>query len=204
MNSFAAFTDDDCLKSSSETVVSHKGFPFGLTENTLNVKKEGCVITLDHESMKYLKKRWIIDVCRGPIHIKEGTGAISVHKRIGNCRGSVDTEYCSGLSELELLLQDDGLIFASGDKDNLEDDHGKLYCSYMLTLAYLDRGIVFSTNKQYSNVLKRGIYKATAVHQGGRPLLELPNSSKTIETGSNGEAINTKLDPNANYQDGKF
>lgn len=178
----ATFTDSACLKSSFDTKVSHKSFPLGFADTVLNVKKEGCVITIGHEKMKYMKKRWIIDVCRGPIHIKYGTGSIDVFKRLGDCKGSMASDYCSHLSTIELLLQDDGLIFADGDKGNLEQDHGKIYCSYMLALSYLNKGLVFNREQDYSNVLIRGMYKSEAATPSGSPLLALPRSKKTVDT----------------------
>ncbi len=178
----AAFTDSACLKSSFTTKVSHKSFPLGLSETVLTVSKDGCVITIEHEKLKYMKKKWVVDVCRGPIHIKYGTGSIDVFKRLGDCKGSMISDYCSNLSEIELLLQDDGLIFADGDKGNLDQDHGKIYCSYMLALSYLEKGMVFNIEQDYSNVLIRGIYKTEAAKPAGTPLLALPRSGKTVET----------------------
>ncbi|MCK5883164.1 MAG: hypothetical protein KAG61_05705 [Bacteriovoracaceae bacterium] len=178
----AAFTDSACLKSSFDTTVSHKSFPLGFADTTINVKKDGCVITILHKKMKYMKKKWVIDVCRGPIHIKYGTGSIDVFKRLGNCKGSMASDYCSNLSTIELLLQDDGLIFADGDKGNLDQDHGKIYCSYMLALSYLNKGLVFNREQEYSNVLIRGMYKSEAAVPTGSPLLALPRSRKTVDT----------------------
>lgn len=182
-SAFAAFSDTDCLESSFDTSVTHKAFPFGLTETTLAIKKNSCVIEITHNKLKMVDRKWIIDVCRGPIHIKYGTGSIDVFKRIDNCRNNnTPSEYCQHLSDLEVLLQDDGLIFADGDKDNLEETHGKVYCSYMLALAYLEKGMVFNRSQQYSDILSRGIYKAEIVKPEGQPLLSLPHARQTIDT----------------------
>lgn len=182
-SAFAEFSDSECLNSSFETNVSHKAFPLGLTSTTLKVTKNNCVIQLDLNKLQVVNKRWLLDICRGPIHIKYGTGAIDVFKRVEDCRSiTTPSDYCRHLTELEVMLQDDGLIFAEGDKDNLKDDHGKMYCTYMLALAYLEKGMVFNKNQHYNEVLTRGIYKAELVKPEGRPLLSLPKARKTVDT----------------------
>ena len=42
------------------------------------------------------------------------------------------------------VIQDDGLIFAEGDRDNLSSDHGKTFCSYLLMKKYLNESVIFS------------------------------------------------------------
>lgn len=182
-SAFAVFTDSECLESSFETKVTHKAFPFGLTDTSITINKNSCVIEIMHNKLKMMDRKWTIDVCRGPIHVKYGTGSIDVYKRVDNCRNNSSTsEYCQHLSELEIILQDDGLIFAQGDKDNLDEDHGKIYCSYMLTLAYLEKGMVFTRSQQYADILARGIYKAELVRPEGQPLLSLPHARQTVDT----------------------
>ncbi len=179
----AAFTDNECLNSSFQTTVSHKAFPFGLTDTSLTVTKDHCVIQIEQNKLKVVNKKWVVDICRGPIHIKYGTGTIEVFKRIDDCRNTTTpSDFCRHLTELEVMLQDDGLIFADGDKDNLTETHGKVYCSYMLAQAYLEKGMVFNKNQQYSDILSRGIYKTELNKPEGRPLLSLPKARKTIDS----------------------
>ena len=47
------------------------------------------------------------------------------------------------------VIQDDGLIFAQGDRDSLDSDHGKTYCTYLLLKKYLNESQAFS---RYSDV----------------------------------------------------
>jgi hypothetical protein len=42
------------------------------------------------------------------------------------------------------VIQDDVLIFAEGDRDNLGSAHGKTYCSYLLLKKYLNESVIFS------------------------------------------------------------
>ena len=44
-----------CLKSEFTATVSHKGFPFGLTQNILKLTKKNCELTLAHEKLKFVK-----------------------------------------------------------------------------------------------------------------------------------------------------
>ena len=81
-NLFPSFSGKDCLKSSFNIEVSHKGPPLGLFNNKLRIDKKDCVLIIEKEKFRYLRSKWELDVCRFPIHIKEGAGAINVHKKV--------------------------------------------------------------------------------------------------------------------------
>lgn len=140
----AAFDEMECLNSSFSTTVSHKGQPFGMTDNVIKVSKENCVVTIEHEKLKFMKKKYVIDVCRAPVHIKSGAGAVEILKREGECGKKSKGEFCKELEFIEEIIQDDGLIFAKGEKENLGTDHGRIYCSYLLLRTYLGTGRVLS------------------------------------------------------------
>lgn len=150
----ATFSDMECLTSSFESVVSHKGKPFGLTNTTLKVVKEGCLVIVEHSELKYRHNKWEIDVCREPVHIKSGTGAIEVLKKKADCNGpGAHPEYCKAVKKIELVLQDDGLIFADGEKEDLKTDHGRIYCSFLLLKSYLRNNFVYSRQGEYEDTL---------------------------------------------------
>ncbi|MFN8369134.1 MAG: hypothetical protein U0T83_00755 [Bacteriovoracaceae bacterium] len=139
--------DLNCLNSIYTVKVEHPGKPFGLAKNILEIKKDKCVVEIQHEKLKILKNSWQIDVCREPVHIKEDIGAVEVLKRDGeNCTENEKkkTPYCLILLKIEKLIQDDGLIFAVGEKEDLNSDHGKVYCAYSILEKYLRRGLVLS------------------------------------------------------------
>lgn len=152
--SVASFTDMECIDSNYTTEVTHKGQPFGLTENILKISKERCVITIEHEKLKYMKNKWVIDVCRGPVHVKSDKGSIEVIKRKGVCKQNSKQEFCATLSSIESIIQDDGLIFADGEKEDLSSDHGKTYCAFLLSRKYLRDGKIFNKGETYSNILE--------------------------------------------------
>jgi len=145
---FGGIDDMSCLKGNFQALVSHDGFPFGLTKNVLELSKSNCEITVKHEKLKFLKSKWLIDVCRAPVHIKAGsTSGIEVLKKERECSTdskSKNNEFCQTLVKMEKIIQDDGLIFAKGEKEDLSSEHGKIYCTYVLLRAYLRHDRVMS------------------------------------------------------------
>lgn len=139
----ASFTLSACLDSSSELTISHKVKPFGLLERTLSIKKERCIVDISSVSYKVMKSSWQIDICRSPIHIKKTNGGIEVVKKDAPCETTPGSEFCEEIGSLLKAIQDDGLIFAEGEKSNLSSDHGQVNCAYLLLEQYLRRDKVF-------------------------------------------------------------
>jgi len=154
---FAMFNDMECVNSSYVTTVTHKGKPFGFADNVLNIEKNGCMITISHSKIKFMNTKWIIDVCRGPVHLKMGNQSIEVIKRTSACGDNEKGEYCRNYQKLEEILQDDGLIFATGDKEDLSSPHGQIFCSYLLLKKYLEYGLIFSKEGNYNGILRDGL-----------------------------------------------
>lgn len=148
----ANFNDAECLNSDFSTNVTHKGKPFGMTKNILDIQKENCVITIKHEKIKFIKNKYVIDVCRAPVHIKSGTGAVEVLKRSGDCLDRASGDFCKMVKSIEEILQDDGLIFAQGEKEDIKSDHGRVYCSFILLQSYLRNGQVLSRHSGKSGL----------------------------------------------------
>lgn len=144
----ASFNDTECLNSDFSTNVTHKGKPFGMTKNILDIQKENCVITIKHEKMNFIKNKYVVDVCRAPVHIKSGTGAVEVLKRSGDCLDRASGDFCKMVKDIEEILQDDGLIFAQGEKEDIKSDHGRVYCSFILLQSYLRNGQVLSRHSR--------------------------------------------------------
>ena len=169
---FAAtqFTDNQCLDAGFATKVAHKAFPLGLTETILEIEKKDCHLIVRHEKLKYLKKQWDVDVCRGPIHIKYGATSVEVIKRQGVCK-NLDSDFCKMADELFRVLQDDGLIFAPGEKEDLGSAHGRVNCSYLLLKAYLEGANVFTRQEQYEGVLKKFSNSWDSVSAGPAPVI---------------------------------
>jgi hypothetical protein len=143
-NSHASqFTSKECLTSSFETNVQQEGRFFGLLKNNLSVKKEKCKLKIKFKGI--LETIWTIDICREPIHMKVmSKGSQSVYKREKECSTDDKSDYCYFRNELVLNLEDQGLIFADGERENLKDSHGQIYCAHLLVGKYLDEGKLFS------------------------------------------------------------
>ena len=145
-----AFRPDECLNAQFQTEVKHKIGPFGLLEITLKVSKSNCKIQIEHK--KFYAQNYEIDVCRTPIHIKKGTGGVDVIKRV-DCTDKKNTsDFCDQLQMLENILQDDGLIFADGEKEILTSANGQIYCAFSLIQKYLRDGDVLSRFEEKDRV----------------------------------------------------
>lgn len=174
----AKISDMDCLNSNFSTKVSHNAFPFGLNEKILKVNKDGCVITINHTKMKFIDKVWTIDVCRGPVHVKYGSSSIEVFKRAVKCTKGNRSKFCKNVLKINNILQDDGLIFAEGEKEDINTSHGMVYCSYKLLSKYLIDGLVFGKDSQYDNIIfKDEKNKITAAH--GKVKINLTDTDNT-------------------------
>lgn len=141
------FSPKSCLDSTYKMKMIQKGPLFGLIKQEFVIDKKNCIVHISHK--KYLPKEWFVDVCREPVHIKvtSATG-VDVAKKEAECMNvdkTKDTsDFCSQYFDLTDVIQDDGLIFAEGDRDNLSSDHGKTYCTYLLLKKYLNESVVFS------------------------------------------------------------
>lgn len=141
------FSPKSCVDASYKMSMIQKGPLFGLLKQEFVIDKSGCIIHVQHR--KYFSKEWIIDVCREPVHIKVSSATgVDVAKKEGSCNNtdtSKDTsDFCSQYQDLLNIIQDEGLIFATGDRDDLASDHGKTYCTYLLIKRYLADAMVFS------------------------------------------------------------
>lgn len=170
-----AFDDNNCFREGFEVEVIHKGQPFGLLPVVLKIQKSDCDIKITHEKMKYQKSFWKVDVCRAPVHIKKGDGAVEVIKKTQACSEKSADPFCIEFAQIKKIIQDDGLIFADGQKENLKTDHGKTYCSYLLLEKYLRDSLVFTRGKDYSSALTGGGYIAPVQSNS-----EENNTSSTI------------------------
>lgn len=144
------FTSTNCLKSTFETNIEHKTYLFGLLTARLNIKKNECILKINFKEI--LEKKWEIDLCREPIHIKhQKSGSLAVYKKEKSCDQHND-EFCNSYQELQNIIQDHGLIFAKGDREKLSDDHGRVYCSYLLINKYLGHDSIFSLYSQPDDI----------------------------------------------------
>ena len=106
LNVNASFDEMECLNSNFSTTVSHKGQPFGMTENVITVSKENCKVTIEHKKLKFMKNKYVVDVCVAPpVHIKSGSGAIEVLKRKDECGKKSKENFVRSLSLSKRLFK---------------------------------------------------------------------------------------------------
>jgi hypothetical protein len=136
----------DCLNSSFDIEIEHGVQPFGLLKKSLSFEKKNCVVEVISTSYFVLKKHWLVDVCRDPVHLKKGKNPFEVFKKVLKCdsRKGKRSPFCQESTELKTLIQDDGLLFAQGEKEFLSSDHGKAYCVYKLFEDYFSNDLVFN------------------------------------------------------------
>lgn len=185
------FSSKSCLDASYKMKMVQKGPLFGLLKHEFMIDKKNCIIHISYN--KYLPKEWFVDVCREPVHIKvtSATG-VDVAKKEAECikkDNSRDTsDFCSQYFTMMDVIQDDGLIFAEGDRDNLNSPHGRTYCSYLLLKKYLNDSVVFS---RYTEVQDIFLEKAKEI-----PNTIAPNSTEGVKVEA--ESQQTKVE---GYQD---
>ena len=141
------FSPKACLEGNFKTKIAHKGPLFGLLPHELVLEKKNCLVKISYR--RYLPKEWVVDVCREPVHIKvaSATGT-DVAKKVQECvkpdKSRDTSDFCGQYFDMVDVIQDDGLIFAEGDRDSLSTPHGRTYCIYLLLERYLSDNILFS------------------------------------------------------------
>ena len=144
----ANYDSKQCLMSKFDTTIKQEGKFFGLLKQSLQISKDQCQIEIVFK--KILETKWNIDICREPVHIKvTSNGSQSVYKKAMDCSKDRDQKdnFCIYWNELNMIIQDDGLIFAEGERETLDTSHGKTYCSYLLLKKYINDGVIFSKYK---------------------------------------------------------
>ena len=111
----------------------------GLPSSKMGFKK----FLIDNRNFPYVPHR-DADEMRLDYHFKlfEETG-IKPH----NFKDSSMNEFYHSINKIVqtyLKAEDDGLIFAPGEKENLSTDHGRIYCVYQLLGGYLESGRIYS------------------------------------------------------------
>jgi hypothetical protein len=161
------FSPQACLEARYRSVISHSGPLFGLFTRELVVDKKDCVLKVSHR--RWVTHDWVVDVCREPVHIKSTSmTGVTVAKKTAACGTpeAGETDFCKQYSALMDAIQDDGLIFAEGDRDSLASPHGKTYCAYVLMERYLKDSLMLSLYTPVPDIFQAPIVrppKAAAV-----------------------------------------
>ena len=130
-----------CFNKNFKASISRKVLPFGLINRSIIISKKDCVAFVEYSAYEFKKISWEVDVCREPIHIKKESSSVEVLKYSENCEKNKD--FCDERESLLSIIQDEGLIFADGARENLDAAHGKVYCTYLLLSHYLNKRRIF-------------------------------------------------------------
>lgn len=176
------FSPKSCVDASYKMKMVQQGPLFGLFKQEFMIDKKDCLIHISHK--KYFPKEWFVDVCREPVHIKVSSATgVDVAKKEADCinvdKTRETSDFCSQYFDLMDVIQDDGLIFAEGDRDNLTSDHGKTYCSYLLLKRYLNDSIIFS---RYTDVPDIFLERTKDVPVGPKPEVELKKGDQEAKS----------------------
>ena len=134
------FEDENCLKGDFTSRIEKPFGPLGFLKEAIDVKKSKCNIVVESVRAKYIAEKWMIDVCREPVHIKYGNQFQNVVKRNSAVCSGAETDFCQEYAELKLVLEDKGLIYGEGQREDLTSDHGKIYCSYLFHIEVMEIG----------------------------------------------------------------
>jgi hypothetical protein len=96
------------------------------------------------------------------------------------------------------VIQDDGLIFAEGDRDNLYSDHGRTYCSYLLLKKYLNESVIFSRYTEVPDIFTEKAKDAPV----SRPSSVPPAAPEGVQVKP--ENLNSKLTEKPDAQSATF
>lgn len=152
------FSAKACLEGNFKTKIAHRGPLFGLLPHELVLEKKNCLVKVSYR--RYLPKEWLVDVCREPVHIKvaSATGT-DVAKKTEECvkpdKTRNTSDFCGQYFDMVDVIQDDGLIFAEGDRDSLSTPHGRTYCAYLLIERYLTDNVLFSRYTDVPSIFEK-------------------------------------------------
>jgi hypothetical protein len=158
VNVASALPQFSCLETEKMAVeIEHPAKYLPFLKDHLKISKNRCVIDIELTKYSYIKRTWQVDVCRGPIHIKYGPSLAEVFKKLpqdGACQPKVSSEkndeassFCSSSREILDVIQDRGLVYAAGERDDLSSEHGRFYCLYSLLGHYFQKDFIFSLIK---------------------------------------------------------
>ena len=145
------FDENICFKKKFDVNLIRKIGPFGIGERKLRIEKRDCDIEIEYQSVQHLTTFWKVDICREPVHIKEGNKSVEVIQKDNDCKGSEESSFCEKKETILELIKNEGLIFAAGAREDFASDHGKTFCSYLLLKYYLN-----GTKALNRNVLFKG------------------------------------------------
>jgi hypothetical protein len=82
---------------------------------------------------------------------------------------------------MQLLKYSFRLIFAEGERENIQSAHGKTYCAYLLLRKYLEEGILFSKYKAPIDIFSKAEKKVVKEENNTVKPIEVKKDDKIKE-----------------------
>ena len=144
-NTYSMFKSLECINGDFKSSVTRKGAFFGMMDYKFEIEKSRCVIKVNYKDV--LKSDWTFDICREPVHLKVNQYfSEKVYIKEGDCFEKSKKTFCRKTAEFLNLIQKEGLINATGERDSLETDHGKVYCAFKILKKHLEDETIFRIN----------------------------------------------------------
>ena len=177
--SISAMTFDEnlCFKKKYEVNLQRKVGPFGLGERKLRIGKIDCALQIEYQAFQYNKSFWKVDICREPVHVKEGQKSVEVIQKNEECISAQESPFCERKEVILKLIEDEGLIFATGAREDFNSDHGKVFCSYLLLKYYLNGNSALNRNIFFQGELLNVNGRSSRLGSKGKKKDSLPNLS---------------------------
>jgi hypothetical protein len=161
----AMFSSADCIGASfSKNVELPKKF-FGVFKRDIMMTKERCILSLRYKYSFWFSK-WEVDICRDPIHVRyENFFGPELLRKDGECEKNSQGVFCQKWKELQSIIDNELLIYAEGERDQLNSLHGTSYCLDLLFKGYLSKNFSFSMETlQNYNLFKNEVIEVPLVN----------------------------------------
>ncbi len=187
--SLCSFSFDSCVKRDLKVDIASKK-AFGFIDYKLNLEKKRCVIEIQREN--FFKSAWKIDICKEPIHLKVLEYFTNKNYIIEKkCSDESEDTFCKKKRQLISIMEKELLINSEGEKENLDSHYGISYCIYELLKKYLNEGMIFSMNQDYSSLKSQNIQPVHQQEKVIQPIGQQEKKQADIPVGENIKEVTT-------------
>ena len=141
---FAMFSSSDCIVANFSKQIFLPAKYLGIFKREISLAKDRCLLSLKFKSSFWFSK-WEVDLCRDPIHLRyENFLGPELFRKNTSCLKGQSDQFCDSAAKLKEVIQNELLLFAEGERDQLSTSHGTSYCLNLLFASYLEKDFSFS------------------------------------------------------------
>ncbi len=138
------FTSSECTSANFSKQILLPAKYLGIFKREISLSKERCLLSLKFKSSFWFSK-WEVDLCRDPIHLRyENFLGPELFRKNVSCIKGYSDQFCDSAAKLKEVIQNELLLFAEGERDQLSTSHGTSYCLNLLFASYLEKDFSFS------------------------------------------------------------